>query len=201
MDLAELIKTRKFLEEISNSVHVAIYRRCPALSPGEREDLEQEVLLKIWKMADHGKKITHLKSYLWKIVYTTALDIMEERMKEISLEEALASSPSFADWPDELTDIAASMEKEDLKRHLETVIDSLPENRRTVLKLHLSGMDLDETAEFLRWTHHKVRHLFYRGLADLRKRLQDGTASHMKEAKLYAGGTHAGSKVFKKAVS
>ncbi|MGA2587405.1 MAG: sigma-70 family RNA polymerase sigma factor [Candidatus Aminicenantales bacterium] len=201
MELSELIKTRRFLEEISNSVHVAIYRRCPALSPGEREDLVQEVLLKIWKMADHGKKIVHLQSYLWKIVYTTALDIMEERMKEISLEEVMESSSSFTALTDELTDFAASMEREDLRRHLETVIDSLPENRRTVLKLHLTGMDLDETAEFLRWTHHKVRHLFYRGLADLRKRLQDGTSSHQKEAKLYAGGTHAGSKLFKKTVS
>jgi hypothetical protein len=35
-------------------------------------------------------------------------------------------------------------------------------------------MDFDEMADFLNWTHHKVRHLFYRGLQDLKEKLKAG---------------------------
>jgi RNA polymerase sigma-70 factor (ECF subfamily) len=199
MDLNGLIKTKRFLEETSKSIQVIIYKNFGGLPRREAEDIEQEVLLKIWKMASHGKKIRNLKSYLWRVVYTTALDIMEKRMNEISLEEYMEfSSPALSSRLNDLVTWRPKIETTELKWHMENIIESLPENRRLVLKLHLAGMDLEETAEFLRWTHHKVRHLFYRGLEDLREKIKQGKRS---SEDFFKEGTNAQAKVFKKAMS
>lgn len=174
MELDQLIKTKQFLEEITSSVHSIISKKFPHLNGGDSEDIEQEVKLKIWKMVSNGKKIDNLKSYLWKVVYTTALDIMETQLKELPLETYLESMTSVSPLFGELGKTESGIEKEELKKILEKIIDSLPPKRRTVLKLHLAGMDLDEMADFLNWTHHKVRHLFYRGVQDLKVKLKAG---------------------------
>lgn len=174
MELDELVKTKKFLEEMMTSVHSIVHKKFPDLDGGDREDIEQEVKLKIWRIVSHGKKIDNIKSYLWKVVYTTALDIMETRLDNLSLEDYFESAKSGQAASGEVGGHESGINKGDLKMVLEKIVDSLPPKRRTILKLHLSGMDFDEMADFLNWTHHKVRHLFYRGLQDLKEKLKAG---------------------------
>lgn len=174
MELDELVKTKKFLEEMMTSVHSIVHKKFPDLDGGDREDIEQEVKLKIWRIVSHGKKIDNIKSYLWKVVYTTALDIMETRLDNLSLEDYFESAKSGQAASGEVGGHESGINKDDLKMVLEKIVDSLPPKRRTILKLHLSGMDFDEMADFLNWTHHKVRHLFYRGLQDLKEKLKAG---------------------------
>jgi RNA polymerase sigma factor (sigma-70 family) len=175
MELDELVKTKKFLEEVTTSVHSIVHKKFPNLDGGDREDIEQEVKLKIWRIVSNGKKIDNIKSYLWKVVYTTALDIMEARLDKHSLEDYFESAKSSGQAASgEVGGHESGINKDDLKMILEKIVDSLPPKRRTILKLHLAGMDFDEMAEFLSWTHHKVRHLFYRGLEDLKEKLKAG---------------------------
>jgi RNA polymerase sigma factor (sigma-70 family) len=174
MESDELVKTKKFLEEVTTSVHSIIHKKFPGLDGGDREDIEQEVKLKIWKIVSNGKKIDNIKSYLWKVVYTTALDIMETRLDKLSLEDYFESVKSGQAASGEVGGHESGINKDDLKMVLEKIVDSLPPKRRTILKLHLAGMDFDEMADFLNWTHHKVRHLFYRGLQDLKEKLKAG---------------------------
>ncbi|MGZ5515834.1 MAG: sigma factor-like helix-turn-helix DNA-binding protein [Candidatus Aminicenantales bacterium] len=49
------------------------------------------------------------------------------------------------------------------------MVDSLSENRRKVLSLFLTGQTIEEIASSLNWEKTKVRHLFYRGVDDLRE--------------------------------
>jgi RNA polymerase sigma factor (sigma-70 family) len=157
-------ETEKLLVEISSSIRAIMARRFPSLTISEREDVEQDVRLKLWKIWTSGKKIDRLESYLWKVVYTTALDLLEGKRNEIPLEAACgpgrpAGEPAVKiDWED-------ADARLDLNRRLE----ALPQNRRLVVKLHLAGMDLAETAAHLGWSRAKVRHLFYRGLDDLKR--------------------------------
>ncbi len=174
MELEELVKTRQFLDQVTSSIHSIISKKFPGLDGGDREDLEQEVKLKVWKMVSNGKKIDNLRSYLWRVVYTTALDIMEPQLKKQSLEEYFESVKSLPSSPGDIGGHESGINKEDLKMVLEKIVDSLPPRRRTILKLHLEGMDFNEMADFLNWTHHKVRHLFYRGLQDLKEKLKEG---------------------------
>ena len=174
MELDELVKTKQFLEEITSSVRSIVLKRFPDMDGGDREDIDQEVKLKIWKIVSHGRKIDNIKSYLWKVVYTTALDIMETRLAQFSLEDYFESADSGPSASGDNNGHEAGINKDDLKMVLEKIVDSLPPKRRTIVKLRLAGMDFDEMADILNWTHHKVRHLFYRGLQDLKEKLMRG---------------------------
>ena len=87
MNLEKLLKSKKFIDDIASSVKNILYANFPNTTPEEREDIEQEVKLKIWQTASNGKKIGNLRSYLWKVVYTTALDLIQERMAQASQDE------------------------------------------------------------------------------------------------------------------
>ena len=169
MDLENALRAGRFLDDISLSVKKIIFANFPHLSAEERKDIDQEVKLKLWKMAYNGKNIRNIRSYLWRMVYTTALDVIGQRLNGMSFgdhdngENVLLSERLDLGSPEQL------MEKSELKSMVERAVESLPEKRRLVVKLHLTGMGIEETAEFLAWSENKVRHLLYRGLADLKR--------------------------------
>ncbi|MFX1514252.1 MAG: hypothetical protein ACFFCQ_16885, partial [Promethearchaeota archaeon] len=61
----------KLIEDISRSIERIIWKNFPGLSSNGKADISQEVSLKIWKAISSGKNIKNLRSYLWKVVYTT----------------------------------------------------------------------------------------------------------------------------------
>jgi DNA-directed RNA polymerase specialized sigma24 family protein len=65
------------------------------------------------------------------------------------------------------------LEKKEWESIFEKALNSLVQNRRIVIKLYLTGMNVKEIADFLDWTESKVNHLYYRGLNDLKKKLKD----------------------------
>ena len=170
MNLKESIHLDQFLEEISTSITKIIFANFPNLTREEREEVAQEVRLKILKMAEVGKKVDNLRSYIWKMVYTTALDVLNERIKSCPLEDLRYQRPSARsimdfDCPQSL------LEAKELDFLIGQTIDSLPQRKRVVILLHLKGLDLEEMAEFLGWSQNTVRHLLYRGLAELKRRV------------------------------
>ena len=61
-----------------------------------------------------------------------------------------------------------------MRDRIRAAMDGLPERRRAVLELHLTGQDIEQMAGRLGWSSHRVRHLLYRGLGDVRKKLEGG---------------------------
>jgi hypothetical protein len=59
------------------------------------------------------------------------------------------------------------------------MVDCLSGNRREVLRLFLKGQTIEEISASLKWEKTKVRHLFYRGIDDLRdiSRARAGSAA------------------------
>ena len=55
MDLQDVLKAGRFLDEISLSVKKIIFANFSGLSDQEKEEIEQDVKLKILKMASRGK--------------------------------------------------------------------------------------------------------------------------------------------------
>lgn len=173
MDLKKLIKTKDFIEKMSKSIELIIWKNFPKLSRQEKEDVEQEVKLKIWRMVSSGKKIKNLRSYLWRVVYTTTLDMIDEKMNTLpfdNVKEAQGANPiSRLD----MRFSESLLEKKEWESIFEKALNSLVQNRRIVIKLYLTGMNVKEIADFLDWTESKVNHLYYRGLNDLKKKLKD----------------------------
>lgn len=166
MEPGTLVLTEKLIAEVAACVRSVLAHRFPAMPVPQRQDVEQEVLLKLCRMAENGKKIGHLKSYLWRVVFTTALDILDQGQGTLSLEECLERDGSGA-LPGAL--IAPPEEAAmECRSHLEGLLLRLPEKRRIAVKLHLLGWDLERSAAWLGWSKAKVRHLLYRGLAQLK---------------------------------
>ena len=61
----------------------------------------------------------------------------------------------------------------DLALSIERAIETIPESRRPVVRMYLAGYGSAEIGELMGWTEAKARNLLYRGLADLRQRLED----------------------------
>ena len=177
MDLENALKAGHFLNDISLSIKKIIFANFPQLSAEEREDIDQEVKLKLCRMAASGKKIRNIRSYLWRMVYTTTLDVIGKRLESLPCDEAAGGEEL---WMSDRLDLASPerlAEKSERKRIVEKAVESLPERRRLVVKLHLMGMGIEEMAEFLAWSQNKVRHLLYRGLTDLKKHFGEEAAN------------------------
>ena len=170
----DLLRTRRFLDAISRAVKGTLLKSFPGLAAEEREDIEQEIKLKLWKMVRNGKEIRNLRSYLGRMVYTAALDVLAKRLDHVPLEDlpAAGRSASLADAASPGPEALA--EQGQMKERIRAAVEALPERRRAVLRLHLSGDSIDEMAVRLGWTSHKVRHLLYRGLGDIRRKLGGG---------------------------
>ncbi len=175
MDLAQRLRTKVFLDEMSLSIRNIILARFPEMTAEEREDLDIEVKLKIWKNASNGKKVDNLRSYLWRVVYTTALDILGDRIPHLSLEGALRADEAEGRIPGEFISEGIALRQRDNSQMLEKAVDKLPARRKTVLRLHLAGMDIKQIAASLSWRENQVRHLLYRGLRDLKETMKGWT--------------------------
>jgi len=177
MDLEQLLQTRAFLDEMSASIRNILLACFPDMTPQEKDDIDNEVKLKLWKKAACGKKIDNLRSYLWRVVYTTALDLLGERMNHLSLEKIVETSEKGGLAPQEILSPDFALQSNELKLMIEKALDSLPERRKAVLQLHLAGLDIQKIAFSLTWSENQVRHLLYRGLEDLRVRINKGIKS------------------------
>ena len=170
-ELEDILKAGPFLDEVSLSVRKILSANFPGLTDEEKEEIGQDVKLKLLKMASRGKKIGNLRSYIWKMVYSTALDIIAERIPAVCLDDALESGKTpLESYVDGLSPEYLFEEKE-LLALTEKAIDSLPRRRRTAVLLHLQGLGLEESALYLGESMATVRHLLYRGLGEVKAKL------------------------------
>jgi RNA polymerase sigma factor (sigma-70 family) len=158
-ELDRILKSERLLEDLARSIRHILLARCRGLSAAEREDVEQEVKLKLCRSVAGGKKIAHLKSYLWKAVMTTALDVLDQRDKTLPLDGV----------PNETEgDNGREIRGGELKLWLGKTAEGLSPARKAVMSLYLKGLSLDRISRELGWSEPKVRHLFYRGLNDMK---------------------------------
>jgi RNA polymerase sigma-70 factor (ECF subfamily) len=142
------------------------------LAPGDRDDLLQEVRIRLWR-AIEGERIDALPaSYLYRAATSAALDLLRRRrnIREDAMEDVGAVAHTIADpvpHPDRQAEHA------ELARCIERAIEEIPASRRTVVRMYLGGYGSGEIAEIMGWTEAKARNLVYRGLADLRARLAE----------------------------
>jgi len=136
----------------------------------DRDDIFQEVKIKIWKILNSEKEIKHYSSYIKKIVDSSVIDhlrrlrkyeevIFHERQKKISERQTLYARNPLSDVKMEET--------------IGRAVESLLESRKKVVKLFLLDMSIEEIAISFGWSNDKTRNLLYRGLNDLKKKLKE----------------------------
>ncbi len=150
------------------------------LTASDRDDLVQEVRVRLWRALEAERIEALPASYLYRTATSAALDLIRRRrtMREESLDDIDPSAPALAasgTGPEQRAQLS------DLALRIERAIETIPESRRPVVRMYLAGYGSAEIGELMGWTEAKARNLLYRGLADLRQRLEESgvtPASH-----------------------
>lgn len=147
------------------------------LQGADVDDLVQEVRIRLWRAqgAGGGSAEEPTAAYVHRVAMTAALDLLRRRRAHKS--EVTVSTDFMSD--EELgtagsvrvASPAELLEQREAAARVQSAIGTLPESRRTAVKLYLAGYGREEIAELLGWTEAKTRNLLYRGLHDLRERL------------------------------
>jgi len=140
------------------------------LSEDDIDEVFQEVRIRIWRALSTREKISVTPaSYVYRTAVSAALDLIRRQRarREDCIELLGASLQAGASTQPDL-----AVEEAELASRLGRALAGLTPSRRVVLRMHLAGYHRNEIAEFLGWTEAKTRNLLYRGLADLKARLE-----------------------------
>jgi RNA polymerase sigma-70 factor (ECF subfamily) len=139
----------------------------------EREDLVQEVFLRVIRARDRYRPQARFSTYLYRIAFNLALNQTE---RERGLRKSDSTRAAGAPQP-ELTDPRAeepsrSLERDDVVRAVRAAIRALPENQRMALILaRYEDMPHADIARVLRSSEKAVKSLVHRARENLRAHL------------------------------
>jgi len=134
---------------------------------GLLQDIEQEVLLDIWKQISRGQTIEFPTSYIYTAAYRESLRMLRrEATREM---EPIDDSPAaeMAAVGDPFQSLAAKESFRDIILSLKR----LPSDRAAAVRAHLVGFGLQELMVQQGWSYQKARNLLFRGMDDLRRLL------------------------------
>jgi len=167
--------TQDVIERFSLLIRQVIQKNLHRGDGIDLEDIEQEVRLKIWAFLKRGKNIQNLTSYIKRVAYSTTIDELRKMIKQRppgqpeSLKRIFSGTAQIAGPVDDASP-ETGLEDEETRETIFTLVNSLSENRKKVLKLYLAGMSIEEISASLRLEKPNVRHLFYRGIDDLKEK-------------------------------
>ncbi len=121
-------------------------------------------------MLSFEKEIDNFPSYLKKVVSSSVIDTLRKLKRDEGIilhEKQSRISEMKADYRSHLS------AQEPLREKLTEAVGLLIESRRRVVKLYLLDLTIEEIAAFYGWSKNKTRNLLYRGLADLKRLLQE----------------------------
>ena len=138
------------------------------------EDIEQEVKIRIFKFFRKGKKVDNLASYINRIAYTICIDELRKMRKQFSTHKMESQDKVYClykqiyDKGQDKVSPELIVQDKELRSFMAEAISSLSQNRQQVLCLYANGFSIEEIGELCNWDKEKVRHLFYRGIDDMR---------------------------------
>ncbi len=128
------------------------------------EDVEQEVLLSVWKAMPGEQTPTHPSSYLYRTAVRETVRILK-KLRTTSPLEAGAERPGSDPEPDVL------IESKELGEVIRQALKEISADRRRAVQAHLAGYDVKEIMAMFDWSYNRARNLIARGMNDLRTKL------------------------------
>jgi RNA polymerase sigma-70 factor (ECF subfamily) len=159
--------------ELPAEIVRAVRSLCPKWLASRAEDLVQVALVKILDLRRRGEQDRELSSfYLKRVAYSALVD-------EIRRLERRRESPLETDDGDPLPLASSSpgpekrQESRELGEGIRACLGGLLNQRQLAVTLYLQDVSVVESAKLLGWDLKQTRNLVYRGLADLRRCLQE----------------------------
>ncbi len=152
---------QKKVEEQILDNYEAMYRLAYTYVRNEEDalDIVQESVCKAMKHADRVKQESYIRTWLWRIVMNTAVDLIRSRKQEVALEEA------------------GEIGKEDAYQDFDTLeaLKILDEREKAVVVLRFfEDRKLNDIAHILQENTNTVKTILYRSLKKLRIELTEG---------------------------
>jgi RNA polymerase sigma factor (sigma-70 family) len=138
------------------------------------EDVIQEIRIKIWRIFTSEKKPLRHPSYINRVVDSTLID----SIRKARVQEGLIQHEKQQMLREQSCSQPGSGRDSPLWEKLARAADSLLGPRRQVVKLYMLNLTIEEISLCLNWSRNKTRNLLYRGLSDLKKKLNDKGVSH-----------------------
>jgi RNA polymerase sigma factor (sigma-70 family) len=149
----------------------AVRRVARAGAPMVLDDVQQNVLIGLWRQLERGQTIDRPASYIFRAAVRETVRLMRRERVQ---------SPSDSTDPDltpARTGAGANphgdLEDKERQRALLEAIATLAPIRRLAVKAHLAGFDVREIMRMHGWSYQRARHLVARGMADLRAVLRE----------------------------
>lgn len=163
----------------------AVRRVCPSWLADRAPDLVQAGILKLLERErrqqgeEEGSEGNHTwsTSYLYRVAHSVLVDEIRARRRkpEVALEDDTRENPTSSPAA---TVAAPGASPEDrarsaqIGRAMRECLADLIEDRRRAVSLHLAGHSVPEAAGLLGWAAKRTENLVYRGIADLRRCLE-----------------------------
>lgn len=130
------------------------------------DDIEQQVLTGLWKQLEREQTIEFPASYLYRCA-------VRETVRAVKREHVGRGQPISEDLPDELPDPETLASVRQRTEDVQRALGRLEADRREAVRSHLAGMSVDEIMNANDWPYQKARNLIARGMADLRRLLEE----------------------------
>ena len=143
------------------------------LSDADVDEVMQEVRIRLWRAQARSENAAYTTaSYVYRTAMSAALDLLRRRRSRRA--DMLAPIDEHEEDPRAAAPSAdVAVEASELEEQVARAVEMIPASRRPVIRMYLAGYHREEIAELLGWTEAKTRNLLYRGLADLRERLNE----------------------------
>ncbi len=139
----------------------------------EAEDIVEDVFVDLWRRKDSVDFGEGIEGYLFRAVYTRCINALKARnvgQGRLTLLSQINERRMDTIKADS-ADPSISMENADLRRELESAIESLPEKCRIVFRMsYINDMHNDDIARVLDLSVRTVEHHIYLALRALRKK-------------------------------
>jgi RNA polymerase sigma factor (sigma-70 family) len=165
-----LVRPRQFealVEGFGRLVAQAVRRVAGKTSGNDLDDIQQDVMLALWKRLSREQSIDHPASYLYKAAIREAVRAVDRLRRRA--EDPLG--PAAFELRVE-PDAERAVEDAEQQAWLAAAIEALAPDRARAVRGHLAGFSVDELMQLYGWSYQRTRNLVARGMADLKDALR-----------------------------
>ena len=147
----------------------AVRRVGGAATRNDREDIEQVVLVALWRQLAREQTIDHPASY----VYRAAVRETVRAVARLQARPDQQRPEGLGDVPAEgPVDGERAVEARQQREVLAAALRTLSAERARAVRAHLAGLSVEELMQLSGWSYQRARNLIARGMADLRSVLR-----------------------------
>lgn len=130
------------------------------------DDVEQRVLLQLYRQLTGEQEIHHPASYLYRAAVRETVRVLRGELRADRSREAAAELPRAEPGPER------RLASRELRQQMAAALATLTADRQRAVRAHLAGFEVAEIMAMNGWTYNRARNLVARGMADLRLALR-----------------------------